>query len=74
LNAVVIKPRQSPTLGREAFAMDVCLEMLHNHGILAKPTHQDIIRFAPPLVIPESDLVKACDSIVDAVGEVFGRD
>ena len=74
LNAVVIKPQQSPTLGREAFAMDVCLEMLHNHGILAKPTHQDIIRFAPPLVIPESDLIKACDSIVDAVVEVFGRD
>jgi ornithine--oxo-acid transaminase len=44
LNAVVIKPKN----GKEAW--DVCLA-LRDNGLLAKPTHQHIIRFAPPLVI-----------------------
>ena len=43
LNAVIIKPMN----GKEAW--DVCLKMAEN-GVLAKPTHQHIIRFAPPLV------------------------
>lgn len=54
LNAVVIKP----TGGMEAW--DVCLRMAGN-GLLAKPTHGDIIRFAPPLVITE-------EQILDCVG------
>jgi ornithine--oxo-acid transaminase len=49
LNAVVIKPHN----GKEAW--DVCLEMMKN-GLLAKPTHRHIIRFAPPLVITEAQI------------------
>ncbi|HPE86614.1 MAG: ornithine--oxo-acid transaminase [Bacteroidales bacterium] len=56
LNAVVIRPKD----GTEAW--DVCVKMAEN-GLLAKPTHQHIIRFAPPLVISEEDLMKAVDII-----------
>jgi len=52
LNAVVIKP----TNGVEAW--DVCVKMKEN-GLLAKPTHQHIIRFAPPLVITDEQLDEA---------------
>ena len=45
LNAIVIKPTAS---GKTAW--DVCVKLKEN-GLLAKPTHGDIIRFAPPLVI-----------------------
>jgi ornithine--oxo-acid transaminase len=56
LNAVVIKP----TKGKEAW--DVCLKMAEN-GVLAKPTHGHIIRFAPPLVISEEELRDAVSRI-----------
>jgi ornithine--oxo-acid transaminase len=56
LNAVVIKPKN----GKEAW--DVCVALKDN-GLLAKPTHQHIIRFAPPLVINEKQLRKAIDII-----------
>ncbi len=56
LNAIVIKP----TNGKEAW--DVCVTMKEN-GILAKPTHQHIIRFAPPLVINEEQLREAIEVI-----------
>ena len=36
-------------------AWDVCLK-LKNNGLLAKPTHGDIIRLAPPLVIDEKQM------------------
>ncbi|NLC48978.1 MAG: ornithine--oxo-acid transaminase [Bacteroidales bacterium] len=49
LNAVEIQPHNGKT------AWDVCVEMAKN-GLLAKPTHQHIIRFAPPLVITEEQL------------------
>lgn len=52
LNAVVIKPKD----GKEAW--DVCLA-LRDNGLLAKPTHQHIIRFAPPLVISEAQIHEA---------------
>lgn len=52
LNAVVIKPFN----GKEAW--DVCLKMAEN-GLIAKPTHKHIIRFAPPLVITEEELMEA---------------
>jgi len=52
LNAIVIKP----TNGKEAW--DVCVAMKEN-GLIAKPTHQHIIRFAPPLVINEEQLREA---------------
>lgn len=56
LNAIVIKPKN----GKEAW--DVCLR-LRDNGLLAKPTHGDIIRFAPPLVINEKQLMD-CISII----------
>ena len=49
LNAIVIKPKD----GKDAW--DVCLK-LRDNGLLAKPTHGDIIRFAPPLVITKKQL------------------
>jgi ornithine--oxo-acid transaminase len=36
-------------------------------GVLAKPTHGDIIRFAPPLVITEEQLLDACKRIEKAI-------
>ncbi len=56
LNAIVIVPHQ----GKEAW--DVCLAMAEN-GLLAKPTHHYIIRFAPPLVITEEELREAIQII-----------
>jgi len=56
LNAIVIKPTQIK--GRVVTAWDVCLEMAKN-GLLAKPTHDDIIRLAPPLVITEAQVHEA---------------
>ncbi|PKP31714.1 MAG: ornithine--oxo-acid transaminase [Bacteroidetes bacterium HGW-Bacteroidetes-16] len=56
LNAVVIRPKNGKT------AMDVCLKMAEN-GVLAKPTHDHIIRFAPPLVITEEELHQAIELI-----------
>jgi ornithine--oxo-acid transaminase len=60
LNAVVIKPMN----GKEAW--DVCIEMRDN-GVLAKPTHGHIIRFAPPLIISEEQLLEACNLIKKSV-------
>ncbi|MEO8733472.1 MAG: ornithine--oxo-acid transaminase [Flavobacteriales bacterium] len=57
LNAVIIEPRND---GRTAW--DLCL-LLAKHGLLAKPTHGDIIRFAPPLVITEEQLMECCGII-----------
>ena len=52
LNAIVIK-HPNP----EA-AWNLCMELMRN-GLLAKPTHGDIIRFAPPLNITEDQLMEA---------------
>ncbi len=52
LNAIVTKP-----IGKKT-AWDICLKMMEN-GLLAKPTHDDIIRFAPPLCITKDELMKA---------------
>lgn len=60
LNAVVIRPKNGKT------AMDVCLKMAEN-GLLAKPTHDHIIRFAPPLVISEEQLLEAVDIIEKSI-------
>ena len=57
LNAVVIKNKEGKT------ALDVCKEMKKN-GVLAKPTHGNIIRFAPPLVISEAQLRDAIKKII----------
>jgi len=52
LNAIVIRNKPGKT------AWDVCLAMAEK-GVLAKPTHGNIIRFAPPLVINEVQLMDA---------------
>jgi ornithine--oxo-acid transaminase len=61
LNAVIIRPTAD---GRTAW--DVCVTLME-HGVLAKPTHGDIIRFAPPLVITEEQLHEACDIIEQVI-------
>jgi ornithine--oxo-acid transaminase len=43
-------------------AWDLCLALKEN-GILAKPTHGDKIRFAPPLLITEEQIVESIDII-----------
>jgi ornithine--oxo-acid transaminase len=40
----------------------VCLR-LRDRGLLAKPTHGDIIRLAPPLVINEAEVMESCNII-----------
>jgi ornithine--oxo-acid transaminase len=60
LNAIVIRPKN----GFEAW--DVCVKM-KEMGLLAKPTHGNIIRFAPPLVISESQLREAIEIIKTAI-------
>ncbi|NCC72999.1 MAG: ornithine--oxo-acid transaminase [Sphingobacteriia bacterium] len=60
LNAIVVHPKN----GKEAW--DVCLKM-SELGLLAKPTHQHIIRFAPPLVITEEQLMEAIGIIKTAI-------
>jgi len=62
LNAVVIAPKG----GKEAW--DVCLTM-KEYGLIAKPTHGDIIRFAPPLTITEEQLRDAMERIKRAFRE-----
>ncbi len=59
LNAVIVRPKN----GKEAW--DVCLAM-KDLGLIAKPTHGHIIRFAPPLVITESQLREAIAIIKEA--------
>jgi ornithine--oxo-acid transaminase len=55
-NAIVIKERNGKT------AWDVCLKFAEE-GLLAKPTHGDIIRFAPPLIITKEQLME-CVGII----------
>lgn len=62
LNAVVITPKNGKT------AWDVCLK-LRDNGLLAKPTHDHIIRFAPPLVINEEQLLEAIGIIEKTLKE-----
>ncbi len=61
LNALVIEPRTAAD-GTPKTAWELCL-LLRDNGLLAKPTHGDIIRFAPPLVIDEEQL-RACINII----------
>lgn len=56
LNAIVIKEKNGIT------AWEVCLKLAEN-GLLAKPTHGDIIRFAPPLVINREQIME-CVGII----------
>lgn len=65
LNAVIIEPHEHRT------AWDLCMIMA-KHGLLAKPTHGDIIRFAPPLVINEEELGE-CIAIIHKSVEEFAK-
>jgi len=60
LNAIVIKPTNGKT------AWDVCVALKEN-GLLAKPTHEHIIRFAPPLVITEEQLMDCVKIISNTI-------
>ena len=61
LNAIQIHPQFS--------AWNVCV-MLRDHGLLAKPTHGDIIRFAPPLTITESQINECVNIISNTVSSL----
>lgn len=57
LNAIVINDDEMSET-----AWNICLK-LRDNGLLAKPTHGNIIRFAPPLVMTEEQLHECCDII-----------
>lgn len=57
LNAIVINDTEDSST-----AWDICLK-LRDNGLLAKPTHGNIIRFAPPLVMTEEQLLECVDII-----------
>jgi len=63
LNAVVINDTPDSST-----AWNFCLKLAEN-GLLAKPTHGNIIRFAPPLVISEEELHTCCDIIEQTLKE-----
>jgi ornithine--oxo-acid transaminase len=62
LNAVVINDLEDSQT-----AWNLCLELAKN-GLLAKPTHGNIIRFAPPLVMTEAQLDECCQIIEQVFG------
>ncbi len=57
LNAIVINDTEDSST-----AWDICMA-LRDNGLLAKPTHGNIIRFAPPLVMTEEEIHQCCDII-----------
>ena len=65
LNAIVTKPVEGKT------AWDICLK-LRDNGLLAKPTHDHIIRFAPPLCITKDELMEAVAIIKKTFEQMFG--
>lgn len=67
LNAIVID--ESKTGGHTAW--DLCM-LLKSKGLLAKPTHQNIIRLAPPLVISEAEIDQALAIMKEAMEELPG--
>lgn len=62
LNAIEMNPSHTSS------AWDICLK-LKEKGVLSKPTHDHIIRFSPPLVITEAELLEACNRIRAAFAE-----
>ncbi len=63
LNAIVINDTEDSST-----AWDICVALKEN-GLLAKPTHGNIIRFAPPLVMTEEQLHDCCDIIEKTIKE-----
>ncbi|WP_417355062.1 ornithine--oxo-acid transaminase [Flavobacterium sp.] len=66
LNAIVINDTEDSST-----AWDICVK-LKEHGLLAKPTHGNIIRFAPPLVMNEEQLLD-CVSIITSTLKEFEK-
>lgn len=66
LNAVVINDSEDSST-----AWDICMA-LRDNGLLAKPTHGNIIRFAPPLVINEEQLLD-CVNIITKTLKAFEK-
>jgi ornithine--oxo-acid transaminase len=66
LNAIVINDRPDSKT-----AWNLCIELSRN-GLLAKPTHGNIIRLAPPLVISEDQIHECCD-IIERVVLAYGK-
>lgn len=64
LNAILINDTEESTT-----AWDICMALKEN-GLLAKPTHGNIIRFAPPLVMNREQLLD-CVSIITSTLEEF---
>lgn len=64
LNAIVIDETKS-----ERTAWELCL-LLKSRGLLAKPTHEHIIRLAPPLCITEEEIKQAVSIIGDALKDI----
>ena len=64
LNAIVINDTEESST-----AWDICMK-LRDNGLLAKPTHGNIIRFAPPLVMTEEQLLE-CVAIIKKTLEEF---
>lgn len=69
LNAIDVRSAVSAKTGAELDAWEACLR-LAKRGILAKPTHGDIIRFSPPLVIEQAHLEECCGVIRDTLAEM----
>jgi ornithine--oxo-acid transaminase len=63
LNAVQIRPAKGRT------AWDLCLIMKEN-GLLAKPTHEHTIRFTPPLIIQQEQIMEAVDIVKKSIAIV----
>ncbi len=63
LNAIVINDDEESST-----AWDICVKLKDN-GLLAKPTHGNIIRFAPPLVMTEEQLHDCCDIIEKTIAD-----
>ena len=61
LNAIVINDTEDSDT-----AWRICLA-LRDNGLLAKPTHGNIIRFAPPLVMTEDEINECCDIIENTI-------
>ena len=63
LNAIVINDTEDSST-----AWDICMK-LRDNGLLAKPTHGNIIRFAPPLVMTEAQLLDCVEIIKKTISE-----
>ena len=63
LNAIVINDTEGSDI-----AWNICLNMA-GKGLLAKPTHGNIIRFAPPLIINKQEVNRCIDIIISSLKE-----